>query len=110
VSKKNNTKKLYWWRYSIRIENLSNTTVILRERHWRIFSQAGTFETVRGKGVVGQEPFLNDEYPAFQYSSHVNLQSPSGHMWGTFKMEKEDGSFFDVRIPSFYLESKEEAQ
>jgi hypothetical protein len=25
----------------------------LRERHWRIFSQAGTFETVRGKGVVG---------------------------------------------------------
>lgn len=32
------------------------------------------FETVRGKGVVGQEPFLNDEYPAFQYSSHVNLQ------------------------------------
>jgi polymerase delta-interacting protein 2 len=62
------------WRYSIRIENLSNIPVILRERHWRIFSQAGTFETVRGKGVVGQEPLLNREYSAFQYSSHVNLQ------------------------------------
>jgi hypothetical protein len=27
---------------------------------------------------------------------------------GTFKMEKDDGSFFEVRIPSFYLESKDE--
>lgn len=106
--KEEQRKKLYWWRYSIRIENLSNIPVILRERHWRIFSQAGTFETVRGKGVVGQEPLLNREYSAFQYSSHVNLQSPSGHMWGTFKMEKEDGTFFDVRIPSFYLDSKEQ--
>ena len=44
----------------------------------------------------------------FQYSSHVNLQSPSGHMWGTFKMEKEDGTFFEARIPSFYLECKDE--
>lgn len=106
--KKIKQKKLFWWRYSIRIENLAKEPVTLRERHWRIFSQAGTFETVRGKGVVGQEPFLNDEYPVFQYSSHVNLQAPSGHMWGTFKMEKEDGTSFEVRIPSFYLESKEE--
>jgi uncharacterized protein affecting Mg2+/Co2+ transport len=29
-------------------------------------------------------------------------------MWGTFKMEKEDGTYFEVRIPSFYLECKEE--
>ena len=33
--------------------------VTLRERHWRIFSQAGTFETVRGKGVVGQVILTN---------------------------------------------------
>ena len=26
----------------------------LRERHWRIFSLAGTLETVRGRGVAGQ--------------------------------------------------------
>lgn len=101
-------KKLYWWRYSIRIENVASNPVILRERHWRIFSQAGTFETVRGKGVVGHEPFLDSENSVFQYSSHVNLQAPSGHMWGTFKMEREDGSTFEVRIPSFYLESKDE--
>lgn len=86
---------------------MSSQPVTLKERHWRIFSQAGTFETVKAKGVVGQvnisiinykhnvyykllsnllltifkEPFLTPEQPVFQYSSHVNLQSPSGHMW-----------------------------
>ncbi|KXJ21843.1 polymerase delta-interacting protein 2 [Exaiptasia diaphana] len=98
----------YWWRYCIRIENLSPETVQLRERHWRIFSLSGTLETVRGRGVVGQEPVLSPQQPAFQYSSHVSLQAPSGHMWGTFRMERPDGSTFDVRIPPFSLESKQE--
>lgn len=53
----------------------------MRERHWRIFSLSGTLETVRGRGVVGQEPVLSKKSPAFQYSSHVSLQAPSGHMW-----------------------------
>ena len=56
----------------------------LRERNWRIFSLSGTLETVRGRGVVGHEPVLNQEQPAFQYSSHVSLQAPSGHMWYVF--------------------------
>ncbi len=74
---------VHWWRYSIRIENLnSDEAVTLRERHWRIFSLSGTLKTVRGKGIVGQEPRLSKEYPAFQYSSHVSLSAPSGHMWG----------------------------
>lgn len=73
----------HWWRYSIRIENLNeNAPVTLRERHWRIFSLSGTLETVRGKGVVGQEPRLSKEFPVFQYSSHISLSSSSGHMWG----------------------------
>lgn len=97
---------VYWWRYCIRLENLGDETVQLRERHWRIFSLSGTLETVRGRGVVGQEPILSKEQPAFQYSSHVSLQAPSGHMWGTFRMERSDGFTFDCRIPPFTLESK----
>jgi hypothetical protein len=31
-----------------------------------------------------QEPILSAEQPAFQYSSHVSLQAPSGHMWWVF--------------------------
>lgn len=97
---------VYWWRYCIRLENLGHLSVQLRERHWRIFSLSGTLETVRGRGVVGQEPALTKILPAFQYSSHVSLHSPSGHMWGTFRMEREDGYTFDCRIPPFSLESK----
>ncbi|XP_069508134.1 polymerase delta-interacting protein 2-like isoform X2 [Ambystoma mexicanum] len=99
---------VYWWRYCIRLENMSLETVQLRERHWRIFSLTGTLETVRGRGVVGREPVLSKEEPAFQYSSHVSLQAPSGHMWGTFRMEREDGYLFDCRIPPFSLESRPE--
>ncbi|KAH8265549.1 hypothetical protein KR038_010241, partial [Drosophila bunnanda] len=97
---------VYWWRYCIRLENLGKASVQLRERHWRIFSLSGTLETVRGRGVVGQEPILSPRLPAFQYSSHVSLQAPSGHMWGTFRLEREDGYSFDCKIPPFSLESK----
>ncbi|XP_043252219.1 polymerase delta-interacting protein 2 [Colletes gigas] len=102
------TTAVHWWRYCIRLENLGDLNVQLRERHWRIFSLSGTLETVRGRGVVGQEPILSTVLPAFQYSSHVSLQAASGHMWGTFRMEREDGYAFDCRIPPFSLESKME--
>lgn len=100
------TGNTYWWRYCIRLENLGSTSVQLRERMWRLFSLSGTLETVRGRGVVGIEPVLSKTSPAFQYSSHVNLPSPTGHMWGTFRMEREDGYCFDCKIPPFSLESK----
>jgi len=104
--RENQQNNVYWWRYCIRLENLGEASVQLRERNWRIFSLSGTLETVRGRGVVGQEPVLSRDQPAFQYSSHVSLQAPSGHMWGTFRMEREDGYAFDCRIPPFSLESK----
>ncbi|XP_024249428.1 polymerase delta-interacting protein 2 isoform X1 [Oncorhynchus tshawytscha] len=99
---------VYWWRYCIRLENMGEEVVQLRERHWRIFSLSGTLETVRGRGVVGREPVLSEEQPAFQYSSHVSLQAPSGHMWGSYRLERPNGTFFDVRIPPFSLESKKD--
>nr|CAG4645575.1 EOG090X07J3 [Lynceus sp. MCZ IZ 141354] len=105
-SREGQNSSVYWWRYCIRLENLGKLSVQLRERHWRIFSLSGTLETVRGRGVVGQEPVLSMHEPAFQYSSHVSLQAPSGHMWGTFRMEREDGFSFDCRIPPFSLESQ----
>lgn len=107
-SRINQQNQSFWWRYCIRLENLSNEPVQLRERHWRIFSLSGTLETVRGRGVVGQQPILSSTQPAFQYSSHVSLQSASGHMWGTYRMERPDGSMFDIRIPPFSLESKDD--
>ncbi|KAJ6216809.1 hypothetical protein RDWZM_007966 [Blomia tropicalis] len=105
LSQNNN---VYWWRYCVRIENLGETSVQLRERHWQIYSIPGILESIRGRGVVGEEPVLSKAYPAFQYSSHVSLQDPSGHMWGIFKMEREDGTVFDCKIPAFALDSKQQ--
>ncbi|KAI3381816.1 hypothetical protein SNEBB_004033 [Seison nebaliae] len=99
-----------WWRYCVRIENFSSTPFIVRERHWRIFSISGTLETVRGKGVIGTEPILDSNQPVFQYSSHVSLEAPSGHMWGTYRMESNVGRSFDVRIPAFNLVSQLETE
>ena len=95
----------HWWRYCIRLENFSDICVQLRERHWKIFSQTNMLQTIKGRGVVGVEPLLTKNEPAYQYSSHVNLQDKSGHMWGTFKMQREDGYTFECRIPPFSLES-----
>ena len=78
--RENQQNTVYFWRYCIRLENLGEATVQLRERNWRIFSPSGT-ETVKGRGVVGQEPVLSRHQPAFQYSSYMSLQAPSGHMW-----------------------------
>lgn len=67
---------LFQWRYCIRIENLGQETVQLRERHWRIFSLAGTLETVRGRGVAGQVRFDGDRQGrqnAFQKFENFSL-------------------------------------
>lgn len=97
----------HWWRYCVRLENFSDTSVQLRERHWKIFSQTNMIQTIKGRGVVGVEPLLTKHEPAYQYSSHVNLQDKSGLMWGTFKMQKENGYTFECKIPSFSLESSQ---
>ena len=49
-----NGARVFWWRYNIRIESLTEVRVQLKERQWRIYSVAGTLETVKGRGVVGQ--------------------------------------------------------
>jgi len=94
----------YWWRYSIRVENLGDKAARLQERHWRIISN-GSVKTVRGRGVTGKEPVLNKANPVFQYCSHMSLPSTSGTMWGTFRFERENGEQFDARIPAFALET-----
>uniref|UniRef100_A0A183V8R6 ApaG domain-containing protein n=1 Tax=Toxocara canis TaxID=6265 RepID=A0A183V8R6_TOXCA len=96
------------WRYVIRLENLENTTVILRERAMKVFS-LNNMQQVSGHGVIGSNPRLSPQEPAFQFSSTVDLPQPKGaHMWGKFKMERENGSCFDVTIPTIVLESHAE--
>ena len=94
----------YVWAYEVRIENLGDETVQLINRHWSITNSLGQTETVRGPGVVGEQPILKPgDY--FEYTSGAPLSTPSGLMVGTYQMEDNDGKVFDVCIPAFSLDS-----
>ena len=94
----------YIWAYEVRIENLGDETVQLINRHWSITNSLGQTETVRGPGVVGEQPILKPgDY--FEYTSGAPLSTPSGLMVGTYQMEDNDGKVFDVCIPAFSLDS-----
>lgn len=100
----------HFWRYLVRLESRDGAPPVqLRERYWKMYSVPGSIETVKGQGVLGQQPVLSGSAPTFQYYSHVLLQAPEGHMWGSFRFERAaDGTSFDVKIPPFELLSRAE--
>ncbi|VDD96309.1 unnamed protein product [Enterobius vermicularis] len=76
-----NGQQRHCWRYSIRVENLERTTIIVRERLLKIFS-LNNLQQLNASGVVGMNPRLTSQEPAFQFSSTINLPQPKGaHMW-----------------------------
>ncbi|CAD5222272.1 unnamed protein product [Bursaphelenchus xylophilus] len=94
------------WRYVVRLENLDGSDLILRDRQIKVFS-LNNLTQVNGGGVVGEYPRLSTADPAYQFSSTVQLlQKKGGHLWGKFKLEKEeDGTVFEVNMPTLLLES-----
>jgi ApaG protein len=74
----------YVWGYRIVISNHSAKTVRLTHRYWHITDQNGS---------------------TYEYSSGCPLDTPSGMMYGTYRMETDDGESFDVEIPAFSLDS-----
>lgn len=94
----------YFWAYTIEILNLGRMPVQLISRHWNITDANGRTEEVRGAGVVGKQPVLRAG-ERFEYTSGVQLKTPSGLMCGTYRMVTEDGDDFDAVIPAFSLDS-----
>jgi ApaG protein len=80
--------------------------VQLKTRHWRITDATGRQQDVRGAGVVGEEPVLKAG-EAFEYTSGVPLQTPSGFMAGSYGMVTANGEHFDIEVPAFSLDSVE---
>jgi len=91
----------YTWSYHIRIENRAPGAVQLTRRHWFITDANGRVEEVEGPGVVGETPRIEPGF-SFDYVSGCSLQTPSGTMHGSFRMETVRGSF-DAAIPKFNL-------
>jgi ApaG protein len=94
----------YMFAYTITISNESTRTAQLRTRHWIITDARGTVEEVRGDGVVGEQPRLAPGQ-SFQYTSGCVLTTPVGTMHGTYRMWRDDGTFFDAVIAPFSLAS-----
>ncbi|WP_321499062.1 Co2+/Mg2+ efflux protein ApaG [Breoghania sp.] len=93
----------YFWAYTVRIVNQSETTVQLISRHWKITDAAGRVQEVRGAGVVGEQPVLRPG-ASYQYTSGCPLSTTSGFMVGSYEMESERGDLFSVAIPAFPLD------
>lgn len=94
----------YVWAYTIQLENKSDETVQLLNRHWRITDDAGQTQEVHGKGVIGEQPVLKPG-ESFRYTSGTALATPSGLMHGSYEMTDSVGGKFEVEIPAFSLDS-----
>jgi ApaG protein len=96
------------WAYTISIENLSKKTVKLINRSWIITDAGGQIQHVHGVGVIGEQPVLEAGF-AYQYTSGTVLTTSSGIMGGAYEMmDVESGESFDVKIPTFSLDSPQE--
>jgi ApaG protein len=95
----------YMWAYRIRIENVGREPVQLLRRTWHITDAHGDTQTVKGAGVIGQQPVL-EPGETFEYTSGTPLKTPSGFMEGLYHMVTTgSGEKFDVAIPAFSLDS-----
>lgn len=98
----NAARGLWFFQYTIQIENLGSDTIQLISRHWIITDANGEVEEVRGPGVVGKQPTLRPG-ESFEYKSSCPLRTPFGSMHGTYQMTTDGGQLFDVQIPAFAL-------
>ena len=92
----------YVFAYTITIRNVGSVTAQLISRHWIVRDAEGAEQQVRGLGVVGEQPVLRPG-ESFQYTSGCQLETPVGVMRGSYQMEAEDGTAFEVEIPAFTL-------
>ncbi|WP_346899386.1 Co2+/Mg2+ efflux protein ApaG [uncultured Roseibium sp.] len=93
----------YIWAYAVEIRNEGEEPVQLKTRYWKIMDARGRVEEVRGAGVVGEQPVISPG-ETFEYSSGCPLSTDSGFMQGSYGMERQDGTTFDVTIPAFSLD------
>ncbi len=88
--------------YHVTIANEGSESARLVSRHWIITDAEGRVKEVQGAGVVGEQPFLRPG-DVFEYSSFCPLPTPIGSMHGSYRMRRNDGSYFDIEIAPFTL-------
>ena len=92
----------YIFAYTINIQNHGEIAAKLLTRHWIINDANNRIQEVRGKGVIGEQPYLRPG-ESFEYTSGTMLETPVGSMQGSFQMIADDEHHFDAIIKPFTL-------
>ena len=93
---------LYFFGYRINITNEGDAPAKLLRRHWVIRDILGHTEEVKGDGVIGEQPRLMPGQ-SFEYTSFCPLATYRGSMTGTYTMQRDDRSEFDIAVGPFQL-------
>jgi ApaG protein len=92
----------YAFSYTVTIQNTGLLPARLLNRRWIVSDAHGKIQEVRGKGVVGEQPYLKPG-ESYRYTSGTVIQTPVGSMEGSYEMEADDGTRFEAAIPAFSL-------
>lgn len=93
----------FMYAYRVEISNLTESSVHLLRRYWKIFDSSNTKKEVDGEGVVGIQPVINPG-ETYVYVSGCNLKSDFGSMKGYFTVQRlSDDAILKVDIPEFFL-------
>jgi ApaG protein len=102
-------RPLWFFLYTITIENRGSEVVQLINRHWEITDGNGRVEHVRGPGVVGKQPVLSPG-ESFEYTSGCPLPTRFGFMKGEYEMRvASTNEMFDAEVAGFALRVSEES-
>lgn len=88
--------------YLVCIINEGEKATQLVSRHWEITDSHGAVQTVRGPGVIGEQPRL-EPGESFTYTSACPLTTPVGSMHGSFSMRDDNGESWDATVAPFTL-------
>jgi len=97
----------YFYAYNIRMFVDKNTKVEkskLNSRSWVVTNGKNEVEEIQGPGVIGMFPEM---FPGaeFQYASCCPMDTATGNMRGTFKMETKNGHEFDIIVPQYFFKA-----
>ena len=95
-------RRQYVYAYRVVITTEGESGVRLISRHWIIRDANNEMREVHGPGVVGEHPDLSPG-ESFEYMSGCPLSTEWGTMEGSYRMRREDGEEFDVRVGRFFL-------
>lgn len=97
------TENKVFFAYRINIQNLNDFQVQLLSRYWMIEDSDGLKREVKGDGVVGEQPILDNEQN-HTYISGCPLRTGIGKMWGYFNfIRTSDSQPFKVNVPAFKM-------